>query len=89
VIENVPEPPLIFQELIEFGKKYGFDVSDFENYQVWNMGVGYIIIGPKFDVDAVRKVVRRNSNIEVYELGYVKKGEKQVIIKPKNIVYKD
>ncbi|MEM5834802.1 MAG: AIR synthase-related protein [Candidatus Aenigmatarchaeota archaeon] len=89
VIENVPEPPLIFQELIEFGKKYGFDVSDFENYQVWNMGVGYIIIGPKFDVDAIRKVVRRKSNIEVYELGYVKKGEKQVIIKPKNIVYKD
>ena len=87
VIENVPEPPLIFQELIGFGKDLGFDVSDEENYQVWNMGVGYIIIAKERDfVDTIRKITKRY-NIEAYELGYVKKGERKVIIKPKNIVY--
>jgi len=89
VIENVPEPSLIFQELIDFGRQHGFDVSDRENYQVWNMGVGYAFMGSKFDVDAIRKAIRRVYDIEVYELGHVEKGDKKVVIKPKDIVYVD
>jgi phosphoribosylformylglycinamidine cyclo-ligase len=89
VIENVPEPPLIFQELIEFGKQYGFNVSDEENNQVWNMGVGYAFYGPKVNVDSLRKEIRKVSDLEVYELGHVEKGDKKVVIKPKSIVYAD
>ena len=87
VIENVPEPSLIFQELIEYGGQHGFEVSDEENYQVWNMGAGYVFMGPEVDLDYLRKSIRKVSDIEVYELGHVEKGDKKVIIEPKNITY--
>ena len=87
VIENVPKPPLIFEELIKFGGQKGFDVSDRENYQVWNMGIGYAFFGPKINVDSLRKEIRKTFDLEVYELGHVEKGDRKVVIKPKNIVY--
>lgn len=87
IIENLPEPPVVFSSLIEWGKKYGFDVSDFENYQVWNMGVFVGLIAPKEDKEKMLQVTKKHG-IELYELGYVEKGERQVIIKPKNVIYK-
>jgi len=89
VVENVPEPPLIFKELIEFGKGNGFDVSDEENFQTWNMGYGYAFFGPRTDVDYLRKEIRKVCDLEVYEVGHVERGDKKVVIKPKNITYTD
>jgi len=88
VIENVPEPPLVFSSLIEWGGQYGFDVSDYENYQVWNMGIFVCLIAPKKDEEKMLQVTKKYE-IKLHELGYVKKGERQVIIKPKNIVYEE
>lgn len=89
VIDNVPEAPLVLQELIDLGKQHGFDVSDEENFQTWNMGAGYAFFGPKINIDSLRKEIRRISDLEVYELGHVEKGNKKVVIKPKNITYVD
>lgn len=89
VVENVPETPLIFQELIDLGKQHGFDVSDEENFQTWNMGLGYAFFGPKINIDSLRKEIRKVSDLEVYEIGQVEKGDKKVVIKPKNITYTD
>ncbi|MDI6806329.1 MAG: AIR synthase-related protein [Candidatus Aenigmarchaeota archaeon] len=78
-IENVPEPPLIFQQLIDYGKHYGFDVSNRENYHVWNMGVGYIIIAPSVSGNHIAMITKKHG-IETYELGKVEKGPRQVIM---------
>jgi len=86
VIENVPEPPLVFSSLVELGRKHGFDVSDYENYQVWNMGVFIGLVAPKEDRETIAQVLKKHG-IELYDLGHVEKGERQVIIKPKNVRY--
>ncbi|MDI6807044.1 MAG: AIR synthase-related protein, partial [Candidatus Aenigmarchaeota archaeon] len=78
-IEHIPEPPLIFQELIDYGKQHGFDVSNRENYYVWNMGVGYIIMAPAASGDHIARIAKKHG-IETYELGKVEKGPKQVIM---------
>lgn len=88
VIERVPEPPKIFSSLVKWGKEHGFDVSDRENYQVWNMGVFVSMIAPKEDKERMNTIIEKYK-IELYELGYVKKGKKQVVIKPKEIVYEE
>jgi len=88
VIENVPKPPLVLSSLIEYGREYGFDVSDYENYQVWNMGTFVVLIAPKKDEEKMLQVTEKYG-IELQDLGRVEKGERQVIIKPKNIVYKE
>jgi phosphoribosylformylglycinamidine cyclo-ligase len=88
VIENVPEPPIVFQALIEFGEKYDFDVSDEENYQVWNMGVFLVLIAPTEAEETIRQITEKN-DIELYKLGYVDEGEKRIVIKPKSVIYKN
>jgi len=83
VITNVPDPPEIFQFLIENGKNLGFDVSDKENYSVWNMGIFIAIHAPESDREKIKNIVPG-----IQELGYVEKGSRRVIIKPLNIEYK-
>lgn len=86
-VEHVPDPPSIFSELIKWGKDLGFDVSDEENYQVWNMGVFIVLIAPREDQDRITKISEKHG-AEVYTLGYVEEGDRQVVIKPKGFVYK-
>lgn len=85
-IEHVPEPPMVFSSLIGWGKELGFNVSDEENYQVWNMGLFIALIAPKSDGEKIVRICEKHG-IESYTLGHVNKGEKKVIIKPKKIVY--
>ena len=87
VIENLPETPIIFQELIEKGEQTGFDVSDKENFQVWNMGIGFVVYGPEVDVDYLNKSIGKVSNLDFFKLGHIEAGDKKVVIKPKNIIY--
>jgi phosphoribosylformylglycinamidine cyclo-ligase len=87
-IEYVPEPPQIFQSLTEFGQEYGFNVSDRENYQVWNMGVFLVLIAPE-EAEKKIKQITEKYEIELYKLGVVEKGEKRIVIKPKNVIYKN
>jgi phosphoribosylformylglycinamidine cyclo-ligase len=87
VIEKIPDPPAIFSTLIKFGRQFGFDVTDVENYQVWNMGIFIVLIASKEDEETIINVAGKHG-ITVFKLGYVQKGDRSVIIKPKNIVYK-
>jgi phosphoribosylformylglycinamidine cyclo-ligase len=87
IIEKIPEPPTIFSSLIAFGQRFGFDVTDFENYQVWNMGIFITLVAPKEDEEAIIKIADKHG-IEVFKLGYVKKGDRSVVIQPKYITYR-
>jgi len=82
----VPEPPLVFQSLIEWGKEYGFDVSDGENFQVWNMGIFLALMAPRECGDAIASVAEKFGT-HVHVLGRVEKGGKEVIIEPKKVIY--
>lgn len=82
IIEKVLEP----QEIFLFIQKHsGF--SDEEMYATFNMGVGYAIFVSETSAQKVVDIATQN-NFKAWNSGIVKKGPKQVLIKPKNIVYK-
>lgn len=87
VVDSLPEPPEVFRFLIEHGRRLGFDMSDRENYQVWNMGVFITLIAPK-SAGAVIANEAAKHGCHVHVLGHVDEGEREVMIKPKNITYK-
>jgi phosphoribosylformylglycinamidine cyclo-ligase len=87
VIEAVPDPPSIFKHLIRWGREYGFDVSDEENYQVWNMGIFLALIATREFGDTIASVAEQFGTC-IHVLGRVEKGGKEVIIEPKRITYR-
>ncbi len=87
-IDDVPNCTLVFSSLIKSGRTLGFNVSEEENYQVWNMGVFIVLIAPKRDGDRIVGTCEKYG-IDVYRLGHVDKGERQVVIKPKRLVYRE
>jgi phosphoribosylformylglycinamidine cyclo-ligase len=62
-------------------------LSDYEIYETLNMGQDYAIFLPKKDVKKALSIVKKNK-FQGMDSGFVKKGPRQVIIEPKNIVYK-
>ena len=82
VIETIPTP----REEFLFMQAQG-PVSDEEAYGNFNMGAGFAIFINRKDWQKVMKVAR-SQKLKVYNAGYVKKGPRQVIIKPKNLVFK-
>ena len=80
-IDFVPEPAQIFKFLQE---KAG--LPDSEAYYTWNMGLGYAIMAPEASVVEIQKIAEKHK-IKSFRLGTVKKGEKKVIIKHKDIVF--
>lgn len=82
VIETICEP----QPLFPFIQKHA-NLSDYEMYQTFNMGMDYAIFLPAKDVMQAQKIVRRHG-FESILAGYVDKGKKQVVIKQKNIIYR-
>jgi phosphoribosylformylglycinamidine cyclo-ligase len=87
IVEHLPDTPPVFQFLVENGKKLGFDVSNQENYQVWNMGIFIVLIAPKDAGLTIAREANRHG-CHVHVLGHVEKGEKEVVIEPKKILYK-
>jgi len=87
-IQSLPEAPKIFSSLIRWGRELGFDVSNEENYQVWNMGVFVALIAPKKDLDKIMEICEKHG-AEAYRLGCVAVGDRQVSIEPLKIVYKE
>jgi len=81
-IEKLPRKPRIFKFLQEKGK-----ISDFEAYQTWNMGLGFVIFAPESQEKTIGEVCQKHK-VGLYKLGRVEKGPKQVIIKPLKIIYK-
>ncbi len=80
-IEEIFEPPEVFK----FIKKHA-GLSDKEMYETYNMGMDYAIFLPKEQVNKARGIINKNG-FEVLEAGFIRKGERKVLIKPKNIVF--
>lgn len=81
-IERLFDP----QELFLFMQKHA-GLSDYEMYDEFNMGMDYAIFLPEKDVLNAQKIVKQNK-FESIDAGYAETGKRQVIIKPKKIVFK-
>lgn len=81
-IKTLPQVPEVLQFICGKGP-----VTDEEAYANFNMGAGFAIFTPKDEVQKIIEIAQKH-NIKTYEIGVVEKGEKQVIIEPKNITYK-
>lgn len=81
IIEKIFKPHEVFNFIQEKGQ-----LSDYEMYQTFNMGQDYAIFVDSKDVEKALLIIKKNKFVGL-NAGYVEKGEKQVIIKPKNIVY--
>lgn len=82
ILEKIFEPQVIF----DFLQKHT-GLTDYEIYETYNMGQDYAIFLNEKDVKKAQQIVKKNK-FESLDAGYVEKGDKQVVIKPKNIVYK-
>lgn len=82
IIETIIQPSELFKFLQE---KSG--LSNYEMYETFNMGMDYALFLPKKDVLKARKIIKKNG-FESIDAGYVKKGKRQVIIQPLNVIYK-
>ena len=82
VIEKIFNP----QEIFIFIQKHA-NLSDYEMHQTFNMGMDYAIFIPEKDVEKAQKIITKNK-FQSINAGYVEKGKRQVIIKPKNLIYK-
>lgn len=83
VVENIPTPQPVF----DFIQKQSGN-SDEEMYGNFNMGAGFAIFLPQADIEKAKKIARLSHGMDALDAGAVEEGQKQVIIKPKNIIYK-
>lgn len=81
-ITKIPPVSPLFKFLMENGP-----VSEKEAYGNFNMGAGFAVFVSKKDADKVVKIAKKHK-IKALIAGKVEKGPKQVIIKPRNIVFK-
>lgn len=81
-VENIFQP----QEVFNFIQQHA-GLSDFEMYQTYNMGQDYAIFLPEKDIAKAEGIVKQNG-FESINGGFITEGERQVIIKPKNLTYK-
>jgi len=82
VIKKIFDP----QEIFLFIQKNA-NLSDYEMYKTFNMGMDYAIFLRPKDIKKTKSIIR-SCGFESIDAGYVEEGERQVVIKPKNIVYK-
>lgn len=82
ILQTVPPISPLFDFIQE---QSGND--DKEMYGNLNMGAGFAFFVPARDADVVIKLAKKQKML-AWNAGYVEKGDKQVIIKPKNITYK-
>ena len=82
VIEKIIKPQEIFNFIQEKA-----NLSDYEMYQTFNMGMDYALFMDRTGVRKAQEIIRKNGFTSI-DAGFVKKGEREVIIKPKNIIYK-
>ncbi|MBI5122513.1 phosphoribosylformylglycinamidine cyclo-ligase [Candidatus Roizmanbacteria bacterium] len=81
VIEKLFDP----QELFIFMQEHA-NLSDYEMYDEFNMGQDYALFLPEKDIAKAQEIIK-NNNFESLNAGLVEKGERQVVIKSKNIVF--
>jgi len=82
VIEKIIDP----QEVFNFIQEQA-GLTDEEMYGTYNMGMDYAIFLSEKDIEKAQEIIIKN-RFESIDAGYIKKGDRQVIIKPKKIVFK-
>ena len=82
VVENILEP----QELFTFIQQRA-GLTDYQMYDEYNMGMDYAMFLSKDDTGRIQEVIASNG-FESIDAGYIKAGERQVVIEPKNITFK-
>ncbi len=75
VIDSLPEPPEIFKLIKEEG-----NISMYEMYRVFNMGIGMILITEKENVDQVLSICNQY-NFKAHVVGSVKEGSGNIIVR--------
>src|SRR3989344_4661511 len=73
------------QPLFPFIQKLA-NLTDYEMYDEFNMGQDYAIFLHAKDVKKAQGIIKKNG-FESLDAGYVGKGPRQVIIKPKKITF--
>jgi phosphoribosylformylglycinamidine cyclo-ligase len=81
IIEKILEPQEVFRFIQQQAK-----LSDYEMYDTYNMGMDYAVFLPESQVKKAQKIIAK-AGFESIHAGYVAKGKKQVLIKPKNITF--
>lgn len=82
-ITLIPQSPPIF----DFIQQHSGN-SDEEMYGTFNMGAGFAVYLPKDQIAKAQEISQKN-NLKSWAAGEVQEGEKQVVIKPKNITFKE
>lgn len=80
-ITQIPPVPPVLRFMVEKGP-----VEEKEAYGNLNMGAGFAVFVPEKDVEKVVRVSKKHK-IKAYLAGKVEKGQKRIIIEPKNIVF--
>lgn len=80
-IDKIPDPQPVFKFIQE---QSGND--DREMYGNFNMGAGFAVFVPQAHVDNALRIGKEHS-FNIINAGFVEEGPRQVIIKPKNIVF--
>lgn len=83
VIDSIPTVPEIFKFIQTHS-----GLSDKEMYSTFNMGAGFAIYLSEKEAKKVLSIFQKQK-IKTWIAGRVENGPKQVIIKPKNIVYNE
>ena len=81
VIEKLLPP----QELFQFIQKQA-NLTDYDMYDEFNMGMDYALFIPEKDIKKAFRTVKTMGFVGI-DAGYVEKGKKQVVIKPKNLTF--
>lgn len=82
VVEKIFQP----QEVFAFIQKHA-GIDNYEMYQTFNMGQDYAIFLPPQEAEKAQQIISQNG-FESLDAGYVEKGPRQVVIRPKNIIFK-
>lgn len=82
VVEKIFDP----QEIFKFIQHHA-NLTEYEMYHTYNMGQDYAIFLPEKDIKKAQEIVKQNG-FESLDVGYIEKGDRQVIIKEKNITFK-
>lgn len=81
VLEKIFEPQPVFN----FIQKHAH-LSDQDMYETFNMGQDYALFLPKNQIKKAQKIISGNG-FQSLDAGYVAKGERQVVIQSKNLIY--
>ena len=81
VIDRIPEPQPVFS----FIQEHSSNLDD-EMYGNFNMGAGFALFVPEQQAPLVQQIAQSNG-LAALHAGVVEHGPKQVVIRPKSIVF--